>query len=190
MDTGTAIKLFFGGLVGIALIDTGLNGLFGSLLGAIVRPDDMVEEPTTPTGSTPNVAPGGTQTGNTPAGTTSSQTLSPAQIAQYAKKAGFTGYNLIVAIAVAEGESGGRVGAYNGGNGTTDIENSCGLWQINVLAHPNYDRNKLLNDAAYNAKAAFQLWQASGWHPWGAYTNGSYLTYLPIATTAAITVGG
>ena len=33
-------------------------------------------------------------------------------------------------------------------------EHSCGLWQINVYAHPQYNVTQLLSSASYNATAA------------------------------------
>ncbi len=174
-----ASKLFASSVVGFLLIAAGVSGKIGSMLGALIAPGDMVEEQTTNTASSlPGASPSGATTGST-------TTLSATQIAGYARGAGFAGNDLNIAIAVAEAESGGKVGAYNPG-GSGDVENSCGLWQINVLAHPQYDRNKLLNDAAYNAKAAFAVWKGSGWNAWGAYSNGSYLVYMPVAISAAL----
>jgi len=174
-----ASKLFASSVVGFLLIAAGVSGKIGSMLGALIDPGDMVEEQSSNTASS---LPGSNTT-NAPTG--SATTLSAAQIAGYARRAGFAGNDLNIAIAVAEAESGGRVGAYNPG-GPGDVENSCGLWQINVLAHGQYDRNKLLNDAAYNAMAAFAVWKSSGWNAWGAYSNGSYLVYMPVAISAAL----
>ncbi len=174
-----ASKLFASSVVGFLLIAAGVSGKIGSMLGALIAPGDMVEEQSTNTVSS---LPG-SDTTSAPTGSTT--TLSAAQIAGYARRAGFAGNDLNIAIAVAEAESGGKVGAYNPG-GPGDVENSCGLWQINVLVHPQYDRNRLLNDASYNAHAAFQIWKSSGWNNWGAYKNGSYLVYMPVAISAAL----
>ena len=174
-----ASKLFASSVVGFLLIAAGVSGRIGSMLGALIDPSDMVE-------GAPRINPNSLPDTNTTNATTgSTTTLSAAQIAGYARRAGFAGYDLNIAIAVAEAESGGRVGAYNPG-GPGDVENSCGLWQINVLAHSQYDRNKLLNDAAYNAMAAFQTWKDSGWNAWGTFKSGLYLAYMPIAISAAI----
>jgi len=45
-------------------------------------------------------------------------------------------------------------------------ERSFGLWQVNVLASPQYDEAQLL-DPAYNARAAFELSRGgTSWKPW------------------------
>jgi len=89
------------------------------------------------------------------------------------------------AQAVCMAESGGRVDA---SNCATARECSLGLWQINVQAHPQYDRGRLLSDPGYNAQAALDIWRGSGWQAWGAYTAGSYRRYLtgaaPVGTGA------
>jgi len=174
-----ASKLFASSVVGFLLIAAGVSGRIGSMLGALIDPSDMVE-------GAPRINPNSLPDTNTTNATTgSTTTLSASRIAGHARAAGFAGNDLNIAIAVAEAESGGRVGAYNPG-GPGDVENSCGLWQINVLAHPQYDRNRLLNDASYNAHAAFQIWRGSGWNAWGTYKNGSYLVYMPVAISAAL----
>lgn len=109
-------------------------------------------------------------------------TLSARQIGRYAYAAGFRGDNLAIAIAVALGESSGRV----------EVVNSIGcvgLWQINqpvhVAAHPSWTRS-WLQQAGNNAKAAFTL-SGGGKHfgPWVVYTNGSYKRFMATARTAA-----
>ena len=65
------------------------------------------------------------------------------------------------AVNVAQVESGWRTGARN-----TDGEDSRGLWQINVQAHPDYARLNLF-DPQVNAYCAYQIWEHSkGWGPW------------------------
>lgn len=59
-------------------------------------------------------------------------------------------------------------------------ERSFGLWQINTLAHPQYDEVKLL-DPDYCADAAFAI--SSGgenWHPWSTYTGGMFKRFMPL----------
>ena len=77
------------------------------------------------------------------------------------------------AVAVALAESGGNPQA----RALTPWEDSRGLWQINTLAHPQYDAQALY-DPLYNAQAAYALWQAQGWQPWTAYTSGAYRRFL------------
>lgn len=77
-------------------------------------------------------------------------------------------------------------------------EYSIGLWQINLLAHPQYTEAQLLTPDG-NATAAIAI-SADGtlWGQWTTYTNGAYLAKLneirsaaggptvtpPVATTA------
>lgn len=113
-------------------------------------------------------------------------TFSANQIADVAWAAGFRGDRLVTAVAVALGESSGRV----------EVVNSIGcvgLWQINqpvhVRAHPNWTRG-WLQGAKNNARAAYAL--SSGgvsWSPWQVYTEGTYRKHLPAARRAAAQAG-
>jgi len=113
------------------------------------------------------------------------------QLRQLAANAGFPDPNVAAAIAMAE--SGGNPNATNivtnplPGNGP---ERSFGLWQINTLAHPNYNESQLL-DPAYNASAAFSVSSGgTNFHPWSTYNHGDYLKYMPAGTiTAPSTLG-
>jgi hypothetical protein len=102
-----------------------------------------------------------------------------AQIIALAQSVGFP--NPQIAAAVAMAESGGNPFA-------THIvtapppgqlpERSFGLWQINTLAHPEFDETQLLS-AAYNAHAALLISQSgTDWTPWSTYTNGAYLAHM------------
>jgi len=98
--------------------------------------------------------------------------VSPECVAGYAAAAGFTGNDIITAVAVAKHESGFR----------SDAANSCcvGLWQINVKAHKEYTSDQMKNPMA-NAQAAYKIFKAAGgWctsgsasshtcNPWQAY---------------------
>jgi hypothetical protein len=65
-------------------------------------------------------------------------------------------------LAVMNCESGGNPYAHN-----TNGEDSRGLLQINVGPGAHTDMASLdLFDPATNLRAAFQIWQASGWSPW------------------------
>jgi hypothetical protein len=104
------------------------------------------------------------------------------------------------AAAVAMAESRGNPSATNivtnpaPGNGP---ERSFGLWQINTLAHPNYNEQSLLNPT-YNARAALDISQnGTNWTPWSTYNKGFYKKYLTSSgkltltpkVTAAIAIG-
>lgn len=102
--------------------------------------------------------------------------LSPAQLAQVFYQAGFRGENLIYMVAIAERESGGNPGAYNGDAGTGD--KSYGLVQINMIGSLGVARreqlglssNEQLFDPLTNAQAAFQISDnGTDLSPWGGY---------------------
>jgi len=101
--------------------------------------------------------------------------LSPAQIAQYAYKAGFRGDALNVAVAVALAESGGNTNAYNpeAAAGTRPGSGSRGLWQIYGTAHPEYNNDSAF-DPAINAQAAFKVYREAGnrFTPWSTFNQG------------------
>ena len=168
---GNGIKLGLMVLVGFMLIEIGLTGKLGSILAAILVPDYMQSNSATGGG-------GGATFGYT------GGTLTAAQIAQVARSAGLSGQAVAYAVAIALAESGGNPKAHNPGNGTTDIEDSYGLWQINILAHPEYTAQKLY-DPAGNALAMFLI-SSSGtnWNAWGTYTSGAYRNYLAQAQQA------
>ena len=106
--------------------------------------------------------------------------LTSGEIAGHAARAGFSGADLAMAIAVALAESGGNPTAHH----LTSREDSRGLWQINVRAHPEF-ANSNLYDPATNARAAKAVLNKQGWGAWSVYTNGRALLYLPGATAVA-----
>jgi Lysozyme like domain len=67
---------------------------------------------------------------------------------------------LVHARQVAFCESGYQTGAWAYQN-----EDSRGLWQLNVEAHPDFGEYDLF-DPQINAYFAHKLWAAQGWHPW------------------------
>lgn len=126
--------------------------------------------------------------------------MSAQQIAQVAYNAGFRGKDLVSMVAIAMRESHGNPSAFNGNKGTGD--QSYGLWQINMLGDMGKQRatalgitdyNALL-DPAMNAKAAFQLYQATGLRPWGGYKGMDPLTgtssYMNDAANAVSSLPG
>lgn len=122
---------------------------------------------------------------------TTSGTLNAAQIAGYAKAAGFAGGDIVIATAVAMSESGGDPNAHNTNADTGD--DSYGLWQINMLGNLGAPRravfgiakNEELFDPAINAKAARHVRTTQGWGAWSDYKNGKYKNHLVAATAGA-----
>src|SRR5271163_4995402 len=121
--------------------------------------------------------------------------LSPAQIAQYAAAAGFTGNDLLTAVDIALAESGGNPAAYNpetaASGGTPQGQGSYGLWQIYLKMHPEFAGVNLA-DPQTNANAAYSIYAiAGGFTPWSTYTSGEYGMYESAAVQAAVAaVGG
>ncbi|SES27929.1 Excreted virulence factor EspC, type VII ESX diderm [Lentzea xinjiangensis] len=122
--------------------------------------------------------------------------LSPEQIAQHARAAGFHGQGLTIAVAVALAESNGDPRAHN----NKPPDDSYGLWQINMLGamgperrrQYGLDSNRELFDPRVNAEVANSLsGDGRSWTPWTTYTSGAYRKYLDVARRAARgTTGG
>lgn len=114
--------------------------------------------------------------------------LSAAQIAQYAKRAGFTGTALSTAIAVALAESSGNTVAYNPETAANTPEGmgSYGLWQIYLHAHPEFSDSDLF-DPQENANAAYRVYQMAGYNfnPWSTFKNNAYQSHLDVASRYA-----
>jgi hypothetical protein len=124
-------------------------------------------------------------------------TLTPAQIAGYAQGAGFSGSNLVMAVAIALAESGGQTWAIdNDSDGSQDQ----GVWQINTVHEsefPGMTRDpgtggvatagtSIMFDPATNAAAAFTLSShGSNFTAWSTYNNGDYAQFVGQATTAS-----
>lgn len=114
-------------------------------------------------------------------------TLSDAQIATYARAAGFSGAGLVTAIAVALAESGGNPSAVgnnrNGAGRVTSVDR--GLWQINSVFHAEIT-NACAFDPKCAAQAAFRISaRGSNWTPWATFNSGAYRQFLARANTAA-----
>jgi hypothetical protein len=105
--------------------------------------------------------------------------LSTAEVTRHAAAAGFQGADLRMAVAVAFAESGGNPNARN----LSSREDSRGLWQINVRAHPEFASSNLY-DPATNARAARAVLRKQGWRAWSVYTNGRAALLLPGVTAA------
>lgn len=111
------------------------------------------------------------------------QTLTPPQIAQWAIQAGFSGQDLVTAVAVALAESGGRIDATNtNSNGTTDY----GVWQINSVHADEFSKHPQWWSVE-NADMAHDIYAAAGntFQPWSTFTSGRYTSFLLQASSAA-----
>lgn len=112
------------------------------------------------------------------------KSLSPSGIAGAASVAGFTGSDLVTAVAIALAESSGEtsvIGPLPSGK-NTDGTSDYGLFQINsshkaLLATGNW------KDPIANAKMAYSLYVGRGrnFKDWTTYTSGAYLLHMPAA---------
>lgn len=75
------------------------------------------------------------------------------------------------AVAVAKSESGLRCHAVGDGG------ESVGLFQINKVHWGKWDRDSLF-DCETNVRAAYEIWQDSGWWPWTVYRLGIHRQFL------------
>ena len=110
--------------------------------------------------------------------------LNAVQIAQYASIAGFSGSDLITAVAVALAESSGNPKAF----GDAGIgQGSFGLWQISSKFHPEYGPDfTILYDPQVNANAAYSIYSSAGnsFSPWTTFKNGMYASNLNAVQSA------
>jgi hypothetical protein len=113
--------------------------------------------------------------------------MNVSEIATVAQNAGFSGQDLITAVAVAMAESSGNPDAF----GDASIgQGSFGLWQISSKYHPEFGPDfSALYDPQANANAAFSVYQAAGasFSPWSTFKSGSYEQFLD-SVAAAIAV--
>jgi hypothetical protein len=107
--------------------------------------------------------------------------LPEALVRQAAYNAGFRGSHLDAAVMIAECESGFNPEA-KCLNCFGVSEDSRGLWQINLNAHPQY-KNVNLFDPQINANAAYQVYleSNSSFRPW--YNCANKLGYLNFPNT-------
>lgn len=105
----------------------------------------------------------------------------PTTIAGWASSAGFSGQDLVIAVAVAYAESSGDPNAYNPESqvGTPQGQGSYGLWQIYLYKHPEFQGQDLF-DPQTNANAAYSVYRQAGnqFTPWSTFNGGQYTTYL------------
>ena len=118
--------------------------------------------------------------------------LTAAQIAGYAESAGFSGEDLITAVAIALAESSGNPNSYNPeiSAGAPAGEGSYGLWQIYLYMHPEYAGMNLY-DPQTNANAAYAIYAAAGgFSPWATYNSGAYESNMAAAEAAVSAPAG
>ena len=82
----------------------------------------------------------------------------------------------VTAVAVAMAESRLKPYALNAADSHKGCSGSYGIFQIGCLHETD---PSTLYDVEYNIKRAKEIYDESKWQPWGAYTNGSYLAYMP-----------
>jgi peptidoglycan hydrolase CwlO-like protein len=117
-----------------------------------------------------------------------SNVLTAEQIAVAAQKAGFTGSNLVIAVAVALAESGGNANA----RGDVAIGGSFGLWQVYCKAHPHLIPPDNPDSVAWydpyqNARWAYDISSGgSNWRPWSTYKHGTYQAFMDRARAAVV----
>ncbi len=101
--------------------------------------------------------------------------LTAEQIRSLASNAGFSGWDLETAVAIAFAESSGNSASV----GDLTLGISVGLWQVNLKYHPEYTHQELL-DPQTNANAAYSIYQAAGnqFTPWSTFKNQAYLRHL------------
>lgn len=93
--------------------------------------------------------------------------LTMAQIAGYAKAAGFTGEGLVRAVAVAWAESTGNTAAKNVSSDGT----ARGLWQISTWGHPEV-KDEAAYDPARAAAATYRISvHGSNWSQWSTWPD-------------------
>jgi len=107
--------------------------------------------------------------------------LEAREIYRFARLAGFEPDEAATMTAIALAESGGETGAHNAVG-----EDSRGLWQINVSAHPSL-AGVDLSDPLANAKAAFDVsGGGADISPWTVTHGGAGARYLGYRTEAEV----
>lgn len=99
-------------------------------------------------------------------------TLNPVGCTNYRHLVEQYDWNVSVAMAVMQAESGCNPEASNWNDRHATCIGSFGLFQLGCFWTDNP------HDPATNVAKAYEIYSRSGWRPWGAYTNGSYLRYL------------
>ena len=118
--------------------------------------------------------------------------LTNAQIAGYARQAGFAENEIPTIVGIANAESSRNPRALNPNRSTGD--ESYGLMQVNMIDEPGYqlgqerlrqfglERKDQLYDPLTNMKAAKQIRDSQGLGAWSVYSSGAYKDYVPKET--------
>lgn len=83
-------------------------------------------------------------------------------------------WDVKLAYAVCMAESGGNPNALNMNDRHNGCVGSAGLFQIACI-HTNKQHEF---NPERNVQKAWEIYQRSGWKPWGAYTSGAYLKFM------------
>jgi hypothetical protein len=97
--------------------------------------------------------------------------LTCAQVAALVKKVGFPEADWVTMVAVCKAESSNKVEALNSSS-------ASGLFQILWRVHKQYDQRRLLSDAEYNTRAAYDIYKSQGKRAWTAYSSGAYQKFV------------
>jgi hypothetical protein len=129
----------------------------------------------TPNGNGPGLAGPASTTPGTPA-----SVLSAGQLASLASAAGWTGNDIVIAVAIALAETGGKNerSIKANSNGTYD----WGPWQVNDVNNPTEAEK---TNPASNAEKAHAIFLSQGWKAWSTYNSGAYLTHMTEAAAGA-----
>ena len=114
------------------------------------------------------------------AGGGSDVVLSAREVARLVAQAGFPSGDQATMTAICHAESSFRVGAIGGPNKNGSYD--YGVAQIN--SRHNYDRSKLINDAAYNLDCAHKVYLAQGFRAWSTFNSGAYQKWMNEARQA------
>lgn len=114
----------------------------------------------------------------------------PEAVAYFAGRAGFTGDDLVDAVAVALAVSGGD-DAYHWTSSPAGAHDERGLWGLDVITTPALADVNLYGPQTA-AEAAYVAWTASGgcWEAVTAYGPSAYRQALPVARAAAASPTG
>lgn len=106
--------------------------------------------------------------------------LNPVGCANYRHLVEQYDWDVSIAMAVMQAESGCNPGAENWSDSHGSCSGSKGLFQLACFwpGALGYSYESLY-DPASNVAMAYQIYKrGDSWRPWGAYTNGSYSRYL------------
>lgn len=111
--------------------------------------------------------------------------LTAAQVASYAKQAGFSGTDLVIAVAITMPESGATTTAVQNGGPIGAPLVGVGLWQITPGTTADLD-------PLTNAQHAYAKYVGAGrkFTPWTTYTGGQYLAWMAWAAAGVASIGG